>query len=192
MSKFGFVYIWFDRKNKKFYIGRHWGTEDDGYICSSNTMREAYRRRPKDFKRRIVSHVNDKEVLISEEQRWLDMIKPNEIGTRYYNKTLKATTPSTRGYSHTEETKRRISESNKGKSRSKDFKDRLRQASKKQFEDPQQIEMRKKKSLELWQDENYVNRVKKAMKNGVTDEVRRIRSENMKRINKLRWNKSTE
>lgn len=41
-----------------------------------------------------------------------------------------------------------------------------------------------KDTIQLWQDEDYVNRVKQSMKDGVTDEVRRIRSENMKRINK--------
>lgn len=40
MSKYGFVYIWFDRKHHRFYIGCHWGHEEDGYICSSNWMRE--------------------------------------------------------------------------------------------------------------------------------------------------------
>ena len=29
MEKHGFVYIWFDRKHRRFYIGSHWGTEDD-------------------------------------------------------------------------------------------------------------------------------------------------------------------
>ncbi len=192
MTKFGFIYIWFDKKNIKFYVGRHWGTEDDGYVCSSNSMREAFKRRPKDFKRRIISRVYDKEALIKEEQRWLNMINPDQVNIRYYNKTLKATTPSTKGYNHSEETKRKISESNQGKIRSDEFKDKIRKANKKQFENPEQKELRRKKSLELWQDEDYVKRVKVAMKNGVTEEVRRIRSENMKRINKLRWIKSTE
>ena len=56
MEKYGFVYIWRDRKHKMFYIGCHWGTEDDGYVCSSNRMRNAYNRRPNDFKRKIISH----------------------------------------------------------------------------------------------------------------------------------------
>ena len=45
-EKYGFIYIWYDNFRKMYYIGRHWGTEDDGYICSSNRMRDAYRRRP--------------------------------------------------------------------------------------------------------------------------------------------------
>lgn len=82
----GFIYVWYDRKHKRFYIGSHWGESDDGYICSSQWMRRAYQRRPTDFKRRIVSTVstNQKDLLI-EEQRWLDMIPNDQLGKRYYN-----------------------------------------------------------------------------------------------------------
>ena len=64
MEKYGFVYIWFDKKHKMYYIGCHWGTETDGYICSSNRMKNAYRRRPKDFKRKILENVNDRKTLL--------------------------------------------------------------------------------------------------------------------------------
>lgn len=37
------------KKHSKYYIGSHWGTEDDGYICSSKNMRDNYRYRPHDF-----------------------------------------------------------------------------------------------------------------------------------------------
>lgn len=192
MEKYGFIYVWYDKKNKKFYVGRHWGTENDGYVCSSNVMREAYRRRPQDFKRRIVSKTLSKSDLILEEQRWLDMIKTDEIGIRYYNKTLKATTPSMAGFKHSAESKRKIGISNTGKIRSEEFKQMLRESNKKQFENPEQREIRRKKSIELWKNEDYVKRVKESRKNGLTDDIRRIRSENMKRINNLRWNKTTE
>ena len=71
-EKYGFVYIWFDRYRKMFYIGSHWGQENDGYICSSNWMRMSYQRRPKDFRRRIISRIytSHKDLLI-EEERWL-------------------------------------------------------------------------------------------------------------------------
>jgi hypothetical protein len=190
MEKYGFIYVWYDKKNKKFYVGRHWGTDSDGYICSSKSMREAHRRRPEDFKRRIVSKTDNKNDLIIEEQRWLNMINANEVGNRYYNKTLKATTPSTTGFKHSKESKRKISESNKGKIRSEEFKQKLRESANRQFSDPEQRKILSDKSKELWKDEDYVKRVKESMKNGVTDEVRRIRSDNMKRINMLRWNKS--
>lgn len=86
----GFVYIWRDRKHKKYYIGSHWGNIDDGYICSSSWMKQAYRQRPQDFKRRILkSEISDRITLYEEEQRWFNFIKDEEIGKRYYNLTLK-------------------------------------------------------------------------------------------------------
>ena len=85
MEKFGFVYIWRNRRLNRYYIGSHWGTEDDGYICSNDAMREAHRRKPKAFRRRIVKKVHSREDLLIEEQRWLDMIKPEEYGKKFYN-----------------------------------------------------------------------------------------------------------
>ena len=128
MEKYGFVYVWRDRKHNRYYVGRHWGTEDDGYISSSPRLSTAQSRRPYDFKRRIVSVVHDKDQLVVEEQRWLDMIKPEECGDRYYNRTLKASTPSMRERKHSEETKRKISESQKGRVMSEETKEKLRQA----------------------------------------------------------------
>ena len=86
MDKYGFVYIWYDRKRKMYYIGCHWGTIDDGYICSSNRMRDAYRRRPKDFKRRILqTNISNREHTFEEEHKWFSMIKEEELGKKYYN-----------------------------------------------------------------------------------------------------------
>ena len=82
----GFVYLWFDRKRKMYYVGSHWGSEDDGYICSSKWMRDAYHKRPQDFKRRIISRVDtNRQALLIEEHRYLLMIKDEELGKRYYN-----------------------------------------------------------------------------------------------------------
>lgn len=86
MEKSGFVYIWFDRKHKRYYVGSHWGTEDDGYICSSQWMKRAQSRRPEDFKRRIIKRgFSDKKSLLAEESRYLKMMKIEELRTRYYN-----------------------------------------------------------------------------------------------------------
>lgn len=85
MEKEGFIYIWFDKKRKMYYIGCHWGTIDDGYICSSNRMRDAYRRRPNDFKRRILKRNIERTLLLEEEYKWLQMIPESELGTKYYN-----------------------------------------------------------------------------------------------------------
>lgn len=86
MEKYGFVYIWFDCKHKRYYVGCHWGREDDGYICSSTNMKSAYQRRPDDFKRKIISRIySSKKDLLQEEYVWLSKIKPQELGKRYYN-----------------------------------------------------------------------------------------------------------
>lgn len=84
-EKYGFVYIWFDKKHKRYYVGCHWGTETDGYICSSNWMRMAYARRPTDFKRRILKRTNIREELFKLEDHFLNLIKLEEMGKRYYN-----------------------------------------------------------------------------------------------------------
>lgn len=89
-EKYGFVYIWRDRKHNRYYVGCHWGTEDDGYVCSSNWMRDAFRRRPEDFKRRILQRGLSRENMYVEEQRYFSMIKPSEIKVRYYNLCLSA------------------------------------------------------------------------------------------------------
>ncbi len=102
-EKFGFVYLWYDRKHKRFYIGSHWGTFDDGYICSSSWMKQAYKHRPQDFKRRILKVIStNRKDLLLEEQRWLSMIKPEELTSknstnakrntrvRYYNIVIRA------------------------------------------------------------------------------------------------------
>lgn len=82
------MYLWRDRLKNKYYLGSHWGDEDDGYICSSTWMNRAYKRRPQDFKRRIVSRIDtSREDLLNEEQRFMDMIRIEEINVRYYNMT---------------------------------------------------------------------------------------------------------
>ena len=85
-EKYGFVYIWRDKKHNRYYIGSHWGTIDDGYVCSSDWMKKAYKRRPQDFKRRILEHVEaSRGDLLATEYKWLSMIKESELGKRYYN-----------------------------------------------------------------------------------------------------------
>lgn len=90
-NNYGFIYIWFDKKYNRFYIGSHWNSkknpETDGYICSSGAMREAHRRRPSDFKRKILKRIyTNRNDLLAEEQKWLDLIPREEIGKKYYNK----------------------------------------------------------------------------------------------------------
>ena len=91
--KYGFVYIWFDRKHKRYYIGSHWGTETDGYICSSDWMRRAYNRRPSDFKRRILATTDERPKTRELEQQWMNLMKPEEMRIRYYNLCLSTKNP---------------------------------------------------------------------------------------------------
>lgn len=85
-EKYGFVYLWYDKKHKRYYIGCRWGNEKDGYICSSSWMKRGYQIRGEDFKRRILSRVyTNKKDLLEEEYRWLSKIKKEELGKRYYN-----------------------------------------------------------------------------------------------------------
>ena len=95
MEKYGFVYIWYDCKHKRYYIGCRWGNVNDGYVCSSTWMKQAYGHRPKDFKRRILkTNISTRQDTFIEEQRWLNMIKLDEIKPsndmpRYYNLHIK-------------------------------------------------------------------------------------------------------
>jgi len=86
MEKYGFVYIWYDKKHKRYYVGAHWGHEDDGYVCSSMWMLRAFKIRPQDFKRRILQRVytSKKDTFLAEE-KWLQFIKIDELRIRYYN-----------------------------------------------------------------------------------------------------------
>jgi hypothetical protein len=82
----GFIYIWRDKKKNRYYVGSHWGAEDDGYVCSSTWMLQAYEKRPEDFRRRILERFDDRTKINDIEHRWLQMIKPEELkGKRYYN-----------------------------------------------------------------------------------------------------------
>lgn len=90
MKKYGFIYLWYDRKHKRFYLGCRWGNENDGYICSSRWMKQAYGNRPYDFKRKILkTHIFSRKETYLEEQRYLNMIKPEEIKIRYYNLNIR-------------------------------------------------------------------------------------------------------
>lgn len=85
-QKHGIIYLWLDRKKKRYYLGAHWGTKNDGYICSSRWMKSAYKRRPQDFKRRILeSNIDSKEHMFLREEMWLSLIKDEELKVRYYN-----------------------------------------------------------------------------------------------------------
>lgn len=50
----GFVYLWENVYNKKYYIGSHKGYIDDGYIGSGKYFKRAYRKNPNSFIRKIL------------------------------------------------------------------------------------------------------------------------------------------
>lgn len=181
-EKYGFIYVWYDKLYKRYYVGRHWGTENDGYICSSNSMRDAHRRRPDDFKRRIVAKIFDsKETLIIEEQRWLNMIDPQECGKKYYNKTLKSSSPSMRGRKHSPETIEKMRNAATNRKHSEETKEKLRllNLGKKHSE-----ETKKKISSNNNRDYNdpeFRRKMSEAAKNR-SPETRKKISENSKRL----------
>jgi hypothetical protein len=133
MESYGFIYLWYDRKHKRYYVGCHWGREDDGYVCSSYWMMQAYKRRPEDFKRRMLkTNILDRTCLLDEEYKFLSLIKKEELGKKYYNIQNNhfghwSNDPNNRdnaiekmrqkliGKSLSEEHKKKISKSNKGK-----------------------------------------------------------------------------
>ena len=57
----GFVYLWYDRRRKKFCLGSHMGSLDDGYISGTGYFERAYKKRPHDMKRRILSFVTNED-----------------------------------------------------------------------------------------------------------------------------------
>ena len=86
MEKYGFVYIWRDKGRGRYYIGSHWGREDDGYVCSSTWMRNSRNRRPEDFRRRILVRIYTSRIdLLEVEHKWLSLISKNDLGNKYYN-----------------------------------------------------------------------------------------------------------
>ena len=137
-EKYGFVYVWRDRKNKMFYVGCHWGLESDKYVCSSERMRSAYRRRPDDFKRRVVAGVFVSRLeLLTEEHKWLSQIKDEELGKKFYNLNKHhfghwTASPDSRKISQKIKDapgrREKISAAHKGKKLTQEHRDKLRQA----------------------------------------------------------------
>lgn len=82
----GFIYIWFDKIKRRYYIGSHKGLIDDSYTGSGILFRNAYNKRPTAFKRRILEYVSGNKTEIQKrEQAWLNLIQDHELGTKYYN-----------------------------------------------------------------------------------------------------------
>jgi hypothetical protein len=57
-----FVYLWINKDTDRKYIGKHKGTTDDGYVCSSDSMLEEYNDCPSRFIRTILAYGTDQEM----------------------------------------------------------------------------------------------------------------------------------
>lgn len=108
-KRYGFIYLWFDKKHKKYYLGSHLGSKDDGYIGSNKRLICAYKSRPETFKRRILyeDYFENSRHLLSVEQNWLSLIKDEELFIKYYNEKkvaaggdIVSTLPSDRKETH--------------------------------------------------------------------------------------------
>jgi hypothetical protein len=84
---FGFVYIWYDRAQKRYCLGSHYGSTRDGYTSSTGHFRKSYARRSSHFMRRILYWLRtpDLKLLQNKEQEWLNLIPESELGKKYFN-----------------------------------------------------------------------------------------------------------
>jgi hypothetical protein len=134
-EKYGFVYIWRDSKHKRYYIGCRWGHIDDGYICSSSWMKSAYKRRPDDFKRRVIeSNISSISLMFEREYYWLKQIEQKELGTRYYNLHNRFQYQRIEGYTLSDISRKRMSASRKKMFEQRpDLKEQIREFQKNQW-----------------------------------------------------------
>lgn len=168
-EKYGFIYIWRDRKHNRYYIGSHWGTEDDGYDCSSRWMRAAKKRRPQDFKRRVIEYVSDKQNLYDVEFKWLSMIKEEEIKVRYYNLRITKFNHWSAYPENILTIKEKISHGTKKAMQRPDVKQKLEEGYKKRDNkgsDPEIIEKRRKSMIKTMAKKFPVENRRKHLKRG--------------------------
>ena len=116
MNKESFVYLWYDSRNKMFYLGKHKGTPDDGYTHSSNRWQQFNSDSvPEGVKRRVLTYGSDKDMYELETKLLLN--RKEKCWDRYYNASIRGKfyRPLESYMPHTEETKRKMSETHKGK-----------------------------------------------------------------------------
>lgn len=66
MSIISFVYKWTNTKDGRYYIGRHTGTLDDGYISSSLVLNPLVESNPEEWTRDILSKGSSEQMAIAE------------------------------------------------------------------------------------------------------------------------------
>ena len=86
-----FIYIWYDLKTNKKYIGSHIGSIDDGYKFSGLNIRKEYAMRQNDFKREILSYrlIETQKQIREIEEQYL-ILNDVENNDEFYNRTNKA------------------------------------------------------------------------------------------------------
>lgn len=86
MNTESFVYKWTNIVSGKIYIGKHKGTEDDGYISSGKVFLACYYANPHEFKREIIFWGTDYECLKEEGKLIKEAIRLAGY-TKLYNQT---------------------------------------------------------------------------------------------------------
>eukprot|EP00397_Hematodinium_sp_SG-2012_P021711 GEMP01022449.1.p1 GENE.GEMP01022449.1~~GEMP01022449.1.p1 ORF type:complete len:340 (+),score=42.67 GEMP01022449.1:108-1127(+) len=94
---YGYVYLWYDRKQRKLCIGSHHkpscsASVWDGYLTSTGHCKKEIGERPYDFRFRVLEYNvenNCQKRTQTLEQKWLDKILEGQLegqpNTRYYN-----------------------------------------------------------------------------------------------------------
>jgi hypothetical protein len=79
-----FLYIWYDTKNKMFYLGKHKGTPIDSYTHSSTIM-ESFNKDniPSHMRRRILAYGTDEDMCLLEHECLKN--RKEKKWDRYYN-----------------------------------------------------------------------------------------------------------
>ncbi len=86
-NKEAFVYLWFDTKNRMFYLGYHKGTPDDSYTHSSTVMESFAKTSIPSYMRRRILATGTVEEMIELENKLLGNRK-EKCWDKYYNATV--------------------------------------------------------------------------------------------------------
>ena len=83
-SREAFVYLWFDGKNRKFYVGKHLGRPTDSYAHASTRMENfTMRTKPPYMRRRILAFGTHDEMV--ELEHSILKRRKHLFGIKYYN-----------------------------------------------------------------------------------------------------------
>ena len=97
--KEAFVYLWFDTKNRMFYLGYHKGTPDDSYTHSSTVMESFTKTSIPSYMRRRILATGTHEEMIELEKELLDNRK-EKCWDKYYNVRVTFPPPPLYGEDH--------------------------------------------------------------------------------------------